>query len=103
MPAAELEKIPFDFKYHFRCAEASCPGHRLTCFDWEMGQAYRNWRRQYGDDWQRAFRNKFENEMANKNDTHFFVGNQHQAPTAWIIVGLFYPSKPATADLFDRQ
>jgi hypothetical protein len=40
-PAQELEKIPFDFKYKFCCSESSCSGHNLTCFDWEMGQAYR--------------------------------------------------------------
>jgi hypothetical protein len=54
-------------------------------------EAYRRWRVQYGQNWQQAFRNKFEREMMQKFDTHFFVGNQHQAPTAWIIVGLCYP------------
>jgi hypothetical protein len=99
-PADELEKIPFDFKYHFRCNESECTGHHLTCFDWEMGVAYRNWRRRHGDNWQQVFRETFETKMMNKNDTHFFVGNQHQAPTAWIIVGLFYPPKTAMNDLF---
>jgi hypothetical protein len=101
-PADELEKIPFDFKYQFCCSDDSCSGHHLTCFDWEMGQAYRSWRRRYGDNWEQRFRNRFENEMINKNDTHLFVGNLHQFPTSWIIVGLFYPPLPATGDLFDR-
>jgi hypothetical protein len=100
-PAQELEKIPFEFKYEFRCSDDSCSGHLLTCFDWEMGQAYRSWRRQYGDNWEQPFRNRFENEMINKNDTHFFVGNLHQFPTSWIIVGLFYPPRQETKDLFD--
>ena len=100
-PAQELEKIPFDFKYQFCCSASSCSGHTLTCFDWEMGQAYRRWRRQYGDNWERPFRSCFESEMINKNDTHLFVGNLHQFPTSWIIVGLFYPPKLGMADFFD--
>jgi hypothetical protein len=102
-PQDELEKLPFDFKYQFHCADESCTGHKLTCFDWEMGAAYRKWRREYRDRWPQAFRRTFEDGMINKNDTHFFVGNQHQAPTAWIIVGLFYPPRPKTEDLFDVQ
>ena len=66
-----------------------------------MGQAYRRWRQSYGDGgWEAAFRQKFESEMMTKFETSFFVGNQHQYPNAWIIVGLFYPPKPAIADLF---
>jgi hypothetical protein len=101
-PTDELEKLPFDFKYQFRCSDDSCSGHHLTCFDWEIGQAYRSWRREYGDDWEPPFRNRFDSEMINKKDTHFFVGNLHQFPTSWIIVGLFYPPLPGTGDLFDR-
>jgi hypothetical protein len=77
------------------------PEHNLTCFDWEMGQAYRRWRRQYGDNWEQPFRSRFESEMISKNDTHLFVGNLHQFPTSWIVVGLFYPPKLGMADLFD--
>ena len=68
----------------------------------DMGQAYRRWRDDYGDGWERAFRQTFEDEMINKNETHFFVGTVHQHPNNWIIVGLFYPPRPATADLLDR-
>ena len=60
------------------------------CTDWEMAQAYRMWRRKYGNDWEKYFRQKFEQEMMQK-DTHFYVGTVHQHPANWIIVGLFYP------------
>ena len=92
-----LEKVPFVFRYEFTCQEASCPGHSCMCTDWELGQAYRRWRRDYKDEWENAFRNRFENEMINKYDTHFYVGNLHQYPNSWIIVGLFYPPKPAAS------
>jgi hypothetical protein len=91
-PPTELEKIPFRFRYRFRCNERDCNGHDLTCTDWEMSQSYRRWRRQYGDDWKRAFRERYEASMQ-RRDTHFYVGTIHTNPGSWIIVGLFYPAK----------
>jgi hypothetical protein len=100
-PRTPLEKIPLEFRYEFRCAEPSCRGHRMMCTDWEMGESYRRWRDQYGDRWEAAFRQKYEREMIDKKETHFYVGNIHQHPGNWLIVGLFYPPKPAMGDLFD--
>ena len=100
-PIDRLEKIPFDFKYMFQCEDASCKGHKLSCTDWEMGQAYRSWKRQYGAKWEVHFRSKFENEMISKFDTHFFVGTMHQHPRTWIIVGLYYPPRSAPLPLFE--
>jgi hypothetical protein len=100
-PADTLEKIPFNLRYEFQCTDPSCTGHEMMCTDWEMGQAYRRWRRDYGQDWERVFRQRFESEIINKFDTHFFVGTVHQHPNNWIIVGLFYPLRGAIADLFD--
>ena len=71
----------------------SCPGHALLSTDWEMGAAFRGWRRKYGGDWERYFRQKFEMEMIVSKDTHFYVGTLHQHPLQWIIVGLFYPPR----------
>jgi hypothetical protein len=101
-PAEELEKVPFDFSYQFRCNDLACRGHHMKCTDWEMGQSWRKWRNEYGEGWQLAFRQKYEQEMIEKLDTHFYVGTLHQYPTAWIIVGLFYPTKPAALPLFDH-
>jgi hypothetical protein len=100
-PKTALEKIPFDFLYYFRCADPACKGHRVTCTDWEMGEAYRRWRDQYGAQWEDKFREKFEREMIEKNETHFYVGNMHQHQNNWLIVGLFYPPRPDIGDLFD--
>jgi hypothetical protein len=101
MPQRELEKVPYDFQYQFFCNESTCVnGHTLICTDWELGESWRKWRREYGENWEAAFRQKFEAEMINKYDTHFFVGTMHQHPNVWIIVGLFYPPK-GTERLFD--
>jgi hypothetical protein len=99
-PRAELEKIPFQFSYEFTCNEDGCKGHRLLCTDWEMAEAYRTWRKSYGDQWEEKFHAKFERDMIEKFDTHFYVGTLSQHPKNWIIVGLFYPPKSANQDLF---
>ena len=101
-PRTPLEKIPVEFRYRFRCTEATCRGHQIMCTDWEMGESYRRWRDRYGDRWEAMFRLRYEREMIEKNDTHFFVGNIHQHPDNWLIVGLFYPPKQAIGDLFER-
>jgi len=97
-----LEKIPFDFRYEFRCGDVDCKSHSMICTDWEMAQSYRAWKREYGDGWEDPFRKKYEAEMIERFDTHFFVGTLNQFPSSWIIVGLFYPPKRTTGDLFER-
>ena len=90
-PLKLLEKIPYKFIYQVFCDEPTCRGHHLSCTDWEMGQAYRKWRREYRSDWEGKFRQKFEYDMMTRFDTHLFVGTVRSHPASWIIVGLFYP------------
>jgi hypothetical protein len=66
-----------------------------------MGQSYRSWQEKYGDDREAAFRQKYENEMIDKFDTHFYVGTVHTHPKEWIIVGLFHSPQMVARDLFD--
>jgi hypothetical protein len=100
-PATLLEKIPYDFRYEFHCHDQSCQGHKTICTDWEIAQSYRKWSRDYGAKWEQAFREKYERQIAEQFDTYFFVGNLHQYPQSFIIVGLFYPPRQAMDDLFD--
>lgn len=92
-PTTQLEKLPFVFRYEFRCDEPACHGHKLSCTDWEMGEAYRAWKIKYSAKWEQKFRDTFEHEMIFVKDTHFFVGTLRTHPDAWIIIGLFYPPK----------
>ena len=39
--------------------------------------------------------------MINKLDTYFYVGTVHRHPKNWIIVGLFYPTKPPALARFE--
>ena len=92
-PLKPLEKIPYRFSYKFSCDELGCKRHKLICIDWELGEAYRKWKREYGDNWKWQIINKFETDMVFKYNTHFFVGTIHGHPHTWIIIGLFYPPK----------
>jgi hypothetical protein len=100
-PSQELEKIPFWFRYAFTCDDQACTGgHVLMCADWEIGESYRSWKREYGKDWEAKFRQRYETEMLRDKDTHFFVGTLKQYPWQWIIVGLFYPPLSAQGEMF---
>ncbi|MDP2952380.1 MAG: hypothetical protein Q8O76_03590, partial [Chloroflexota bacterium] len=92
-PKRELEKLPCTFTYEFTCDDLNCGSHSLSCTDWEMGQSYRKWKEQYGTEWEQKFRHKFETEMIERLDTHFYVGTIRHHPATWIIIGLFYPPK----------
>ncbi len=94
-PAQQLEKIPFKFEYRFRCDHPECNGHSLSSTDWEMLESCRRWKRQYRGEWETKFRQRYERDMTELNDTHFFVGNQLAYPNAWLVVGLFYPRHDA--------
>jgi len=99
-PSRELEKIPYVFRYEFRCDDDACNKHALMCCDWEMGESYRKWAVQYGDQWEDKFRQRYEKEMISDKETHFFVGTIKAHPAEWIIIGLFYPPIAAQSELF---
>ena len=75
----------------------------MKCTDWEMGQSWRKWRTDYGDDWEAAFRQEYETEMRDKFDTHLYVGTLNKYPKEWIVVGLFYPPKVARERRLDQR
>jgi hypothetical protein len=103
-PKAELEKIPFKFQYKFLCADDSCTGHTIICTDWEMGESWRRWKREYGNKWEEKFRERYEKDMIEKYDTHLYVGTMNGHPHVWIIVGLFYPPYPSKGkSLFESE
>ena len=80
-------------------AESACKGHHLNCTDGELGASWRSWRARYGDEWEAKFRKRYERDMIERLDTHFFVGTLKAHPAEWNIVGLFYPPK-TTGNLF---
>lgn len=88
-----LEQIPFRFRYQYRCSTPGCGGHTQSMIDWELAQSRRAWRERYDEPTLlENLRKRFLEEMCGpKKDTIFFVGNQHQAPTAFLVLGVFWP------------
>jgi len=92
-----IEIIPFDFRYKFFCHnEFLCPGHNYSIIDWEIGQAYRDWRRKYKT--QELLLEKIKEKWltrtcSSKNDVYFFVGNMKRFRDKFMILGVFYPPK----------
>jgi hypothetical protein len=90
-----LEKIPFRFRYHYRCATPGCNGHKQSMIDWELAQSYRAWRDKYTEPvLLEKIRQRFLEEMCGeKKDTIFFAGTMHRYPTQFLVLGVFWPPK----------
>jgi len=90
-----LEKIPYKFRYKFRCLGPNCPGHNMMIEDWEVGQLYRNMRDKYKseDVACQKVKDTFYNKICGEDkDTYFYVGTVYQY-NRWIVIGTFYPNK----------
>jgi hypothetical protein len=94
---ARLEKIPYRFKYCYRCADAACGGHEQSIIDWEIGEAFRKWKARYGEAGAlERIRTKWLDELCSPfKDTAFIVGNQHQHPASFLVLSVFWPPKSA--------
>lgn len=87
-----IEVLEYSFHYQYQCLNEGCNGHRQSIIDWEIAQAYRRWRDDYPDSWQEQLRKKWEDQLwAQGRDTRLFVGNQHQHPASFLILGVFWP------------
>jgi hypothetical protein len=92
-----IEEIPFNFYYNFKCSgESDCPGHKLSIIDWEIGQAYRNWRSRYPTE--KVLLEMIEQHWLDiadttKKDVYFYVGNMKRFRTTFMVLGVFYPQK----------
>ena len=91
-----LEQIPFRFSYRYRCEDMQCSGHKQSIIDWELAQAFRKWRESHRDEAAlvEALRGKWLGEMwAPDRDSALFVGNQHQHPSSFLVLGVYWPRK----------
>jgi len=90
-----IEQIPFDFYYHFKCHDtADCPGHQLPIIDWEIAQAYRDWRHRYKPQQLllQMIKQRWLDLMCSaKNDVYFYVGNMKRFRENFMVLGTFYP------------
>ena len=99
----KLEKIPFTFKYRYRCEDPGCRGHNQSIIDWELMERYRKLRNQGvpPEAIPEEIRKKFLGELCgSKKDTHFFVGNHSLYPLSFMVLGVFWPPKSSERSLF---
>jgi len=92
---SKLEKIPYTFKLTYRCHDRYCRTHTQTIVDWEIGQAFRSWRRTYGEKQAlKHIRSRWLDEICSSaNNTHIFAGNMHQYPEGFLVLGMYYPKR----------
>ncbi len=87
-----LRKVPYDFYYKYTFENLpNVYRHKIT--DWEACALYMNCQRDYGNDWEKFFRQKLETGFSQKNKITFLMGTMHRFPDQWLIVGLLYPPK----------
>ena len=95
-------KVPFKFQYKFSCDDPRCKGsHQMMIEDWEVGALY--WRcvdaGATPDEACKQVKQTFLDKLcAPDRDTHFYVGTILAHPKSWVIIGVFWPKKAATAD-----
>ena len=82
----------YQVSYDWNCLHAICPGHNHTSCDWEVGAAALNLSRKYSDVRIPMLENFGPKMLPPLKDTYFFVGNQHQYPRSFMVLGAFYPS-----------
>lgn len=103
-PRQPIDKVPYDFKYVYRCEDPGCAArgspHQQTIIDWEAGALYRNLRCR-GDDEATAVekvRGKFRDELCGSDrDVVFFTGNAKRRPNVFMVLGVFSPKNDSTA------
>jgi hypothetical protein len=100
----ELEQAPWTVKYRYACDDAGCRTHTQSIIDWEIARFYRRVR--HFDDWRDRMKAKWIGELCGADrDTAFFVGNMHQHPGSFLVLGVWWPpwraEQLALADLGD--
>ena len=99
-----LEKIPWKFKYVYRCADKDCPKHKQGIIDWELGALYLKLRNSGAaeDEIKAKIRAKFLDELCGPDrDPIFIAGNLARYPASFMILGVVYPKRgPVQKSLF---
>ena len=96
-----LQKIPFDFYYHYECeTPAGAQIFKNKIVDWEVCALYRKLMAQHGPKgWEAPFRDKLMRQLG-ETDLLFLMGNMHRHRHQWLIVSLIYPPKEPQQPLF---
>jgi len=71
----------------------ACVGHEMVILDWEIGQAFRSWRRRRGEKGALAWIRRKYLEQLPQHELFLIVGTHHVYGN-WMIVGVFAVPKP---------
>lgn len=90
---AVLRPPKYQVEYRWQCLASTCGGHTHNSCDWEVGAAAINFAQRYpAAEVPRHLELKFgEQILGDDKETFFFVGNQHQRPSTFMVLGAFYP------------
>ncbi len=100
----EIPKLPYEFSYIF--IDNNGKQRKLMIEDWEVGAAYWNFLKHYGNEKKalEKVKDKFLNQIAKKRDLYFFLGTTRRydswSKNPFIIIGLFYPPFEMQMKLF---
>lgn len=91
-----LDKIPWKFKYSFKCNADSCRGHKMLILDWEIYALYRRLLRETGNIGSAlaGVKHMYQEMFSlDKKNLHLFVGTSRTHLRSFMIVGVYYPPK----------
>lgn len=99
-----LEKIPWKFSFAFTCDDKECiKPHKYKITDWEIYQAFRNFREYYSSENEalEKLKEKYMNYFTYGKESYLIVGNTYPYRT-FIVLGIFsYANKnPEQLSLF---
>jgi hypothetical protein len=96
-PPKPLDKIPWAFRYRYRCCGECCKsGHHQQVFDWEMSELYRGEVARLGEPGlaRDSVLFKYNEQLGpSSRDIHFFVGTLRLRPDQFSIIGVYYPPR----------
>jgi hypothetical protein len=90
----DLSFISRRLRVNWECHSLDCRGHSMQILDWEVAELHRR----HGD--MSALAKVQDICDLSKYALRFFLGNLHQHPTAFTIVGLWYPKRSPEQRLF---
>lgn len=93
----QLEKVPYNFSYHFSCSDKRCKGdHHLQIIDWEIYELYRkiknNYKKPIGDVLKDIRKMWLDKMWGENRDSYLIVGSVHRYPS-FVVLGVFWPPK----------
>lgn len=86
--APRLHLPQYLFRVDYLCMDPGCGGHRQTIVDWEISEAERKWPEMYPDDFIERIKAKWLGLLDPSRKPALFVGNQHQAPQGFLVLGI---------------